>query len=51
MIPAKYTCPSGSTSYVCQNTSVIVDSHYECIDIHMESIPGSQIDIDGDKDS
>ncbi len=46
MIPAKYTCPSGWTreyyGYLMSESTNNSRSTYECVDISMESIPGSE---------
>ena len=51
MIPAKTSCPSGWTrEYYGYLMSEHVNDRrtmYECVDIAMESIPGSQNDIEG----
>ncbi len=51
MIPAKYTCLSGWTreyyGYLMSEHVNNNRSTYECVDISMESIPGSQNDVSG----
>ena len=51
MIPAKTTCPSGWTreyyGYLMSERITERRTMYECVDISMESIPGSQNHIDG----
>ena len=51
MIPAKTTCPSGWTreyyGYIASEHANNQRTMYECVDMAMESIPGSQNDIPG----
>ena len=51
MIPAKLTCPSGWTreyyGYLMAEHHNNYRTMYTCVDVIMESVPGSQNDIDG----
>ena len=51
MIPAKTSCPSGWTreyfGYIMSEAVLHRRTMYECVDMSMESIPGSQDHIDG----